>query len=823
MSDSSAQQNVKFSDNQSQFAYQVESQPDSTFSTADTGDATLENFFKRPIKIQSYTWSQSIGLFETFNPWQDYFENPRVINRISNFYLLRCKLCIKILINGTPFHYGRAIASYTPLHNLDDLTRNREFFLQDIIAASQRPHIYVDPTLSQGGELCLPFVWYNNALRIPQQDWREMGQMNIREMNPLKHANDAQDPLTVSVFAWAEDVVLSIPTSGEPGALSPQMGFVDEYREAPVSKPASILSKVAGGMEKIPSIAPYARATQMAMSAVADIAKNFGYSRPTELASIVPYKPTLVGNIANTNVHDTSVKLTMDCKQETTIDSRVMGLAGKDELAIKSIACRESYLTTFAWDVAATTEQLLWNSYINPMTWDTVGTAPREEIHLPACAFAALPFDAWRGTMNYRFQVVASSFHKGRLKITYDPYYQQSNEYNVCYTHVIDIANERDFTVSMGWGQGKSMLNVATPSGTTTLFDTTTLSPDTLNIHNGVISVYVVNELAVPNTTVNNDIEVNVFVSAGDDIEFFDPSADTLRDITFFPPEDPAPVPPPQMGAFQPQVGEVDDHSPQESSPMKLDYIDDMAASLSPSDMTDMVYYGDPISSFRQCLKRYNYHRFRPKIQSGTTLVNLRLNDFPDYRGFAPDAIDPLTLYVGNFNFSKTTLLNYLTPAFTCRRGGIRWKYVREGDTEDSAGRLFQVNRIADSTGYLQAEEPAVTQSSGRVASAAQMSRFMPHTWDGANAVTKLQNPVQEVELPWYTNIRFFPAKRTDNTTAPFANYHTVTSILTSASDGSAKAGWHAYCSVAEDFNLAFFTGCPVIYLLDSSFEPTPV
>lgn len=809
LSDNSSQQNVKFSDNESQFAYHVDSQPDATFGAADTGDTSLEHFFKRPIKIRSYEWSQSIGLFEDFNPWQDYFENLRVINRISNFNLLRCKLCVKILINGTPFHYGRAIASYTPLPNVDDLTRNRAFFLQDIIAASQRPHIYLDPTMSQGGELCLPFVWYNNALRIPQQDWRLMGSMNIREMNPLKHANDAQDPLTVSVFAWAEDVVLSIPTAGEPGSLSPQMGMLDEYKDAPISKPATLLAKVAGSLQSIPQIAPYARATEMAASTVASIAKMFGFSRPVELAPIVPYKPTLVGNMANTNVADTSVKMTLDCKQETTVDSRVMGLSGKDELAIKSIACRESYLTTFAWDVDSTTEQLLWNSYVNPMTWDSVGAD--NEIHLPACAFAALPFDAWRGTMNFRFQIVASSFHKGRLKITYDPYFQQSNEYNVCYTHIIDIANERDFTVSMGWGQGKSMLNVATPSGTSTLFDTTSaLSPDTNNQHNGIISVYVVNELAVPNTTVNNDIEVNVYVSAGDDIEFYDPSSDTMRDVTWFTP---------QIGLLEPQIGEVDDHSPAESAPMKLESIDEMAATVNPTDMTDAVYYGDPITSFRQCLKRYNYHRFRAKPLIGYTLSNFRLNDFPDYRGFAPDAVDqPLA---GNpFNYAKTTLVNYLTPAFVCRRGGMRWKYVREGDNEDSRGRLFQVNRIADSTGYLIAEEAVVPQNLGPAAVSAQMSRFMPHTWDGANSVTKMQNPVQEIELPWYTNIRFFPGKRSNNTAANFANFHTVTSIMTTADDGTALAGWHAYNSVAEDFNLAFYTGPPVMYLLDTTNEP---
>jgi hypothetical protein len=78
-----------FSDKTQQWDYIVNSNPDSTFATADASDATLENFFKRPIKTRSYTWNQGDILFENFNPWTDFFENPRVINRITNFNILR--------------------------------------------------------------------------------------------------------------------------------------------------------------------------------------------------------------------------------------------------------------------------------------------------------------------------------------------------------------------------------------------------------------------------------------------------------------------------------------------------------------------------------------------------------------------------------------------------------------------------------------------------------------------------------------------------------------------------------------------------------------
>ena len=327
----SQHQNVRFSDQIPQWNYTVDSDLDSTFYNADTNDADLGNFFSRPIKIQSFSWATTTNLFETFNPWQDFLENPRVLNRLTNFNLLRCKLKVRIVLNGNSFHYGRAIASYIPLHTVDAFTKNRSFFIQDVVGASQRPHIYLDPTTSQGGTLSLPFCWYENALRIPQQDWRRMGSIIIHGMQNLKHANGATDQVIVSVFAWAEEVSLSIPTANEPAALSPQMGEVfspqvtDEYGVGPISRPAGVIAKAAGALSNIPGIGMYARATEMAASTVSGVASMFGYSRPITLADIQPYKPTYLGNMCNTNVPDTSQKVTLDAKQGLAVVPRVLG------------------------------------------------------------------------------------------------------------------------------------------------------------------------------------------------------------------------------------------------------------------------------------------------------------------------------------------------------------------------------------------------------------------------------------------------------------------------------------------------------------------
>jgi hypothetical protein len=182
-------------------------------------DAQLDNFFQRPIKIKEYSWAVNSALGVRFNPWTLFFENKRVINRLINYRLMRCTLKVKMVVNGNAFYYGRAIASYLPQTGEDELTTRRYGLKADLVGFSQRPHVYLDPTCCQGGELELPFFTPLNVLDITRSDWRTMGEIDIVSLNNLKHANGATDPITISVFAWAENLSLAVPTQAAPASL----------------------------------------------------------------------------------------------------------------------------------------------------------------------------------------------------------------------------------------------------------------------------------------------------------------------------------------------------------------------------------------------------------------------------------------------------------------------------------------------------------------------------------------------------------------------------------------------------------------------------
>jgi hypothetical protein len=714
------------------------------------------------------------------------------------------------MINGNGFHYGRALASYRPLHNEDEMVAWRYGVVpQDIIAASQRMHVWIDPTKSQGGTLCLPYVFYKNGLSIPEQDWRSMGELDIASVTTLEHANGGTDSVTISVFAWAEDVSLSIPTVSEPGALAPQADEYEEATEGIVSGPANTVASIASKLSMVPQIRPFALATEMAAGAVGNIAKLLGMSRPVDAGPISSYKPTYAGNMANSNVLDTSTKLTFDVKQELTIDPVATGLGPDDEMAVLSIAKRESYLTQFPWSTSDIPETLLWNCRVTPALFDTAAPSGFDEIHQTPICFVSQPFENWRGSINYRFQIVASAFHKGRLKIVYDPYYNSSSEYNVQYTHVIDLAKERDFTVTIDWGQELSFLDHS--DGLSAVpFDTTVFGFAEHEQSNGIISVYVVNDLTTPSATLD-DVSILVSVSAGEDFEIVNPNADNIANLTYFQP---------QFGEFDFQAGDLasadEDLTQQESKPIDVTVETALGVKNAPLDVYK-IYFGDPVSSVRQILKRYVRHRsFAPNMSSaGGGYALVQNSNFPLYRGYDPNGDDNAQTPINPtpYNFVRMTHMNWFTPAYLCRRGGIRIKYIHESfSTTINGNGVMSLTRITENGSSKLNPIKVVTFDNGSPskASAAALNVGLVDL-SGGLATPVISNPVLEAELPFATRYRFAPA-RLKNLRAAGSEFTQQHNLQFPLGPGDYVTRAHSFVSAGEDFSLSFFQAVPVCW-----------
>lgn len=798
-------QTMSFGDN---VASSMDTRGTSMDHTRDLGflnDATLSDFFQRPIKIAEYQWNTNSDIFTTFDPWSLYFEDPQVAKKIANYYLLKCNLHVKMLINGNAFYYGRAIACYEPLLTSDDFSLVRPWTRADIVRGSQKMHVYLNPTTSQGGDLELPFFFKKNCLSIPDKEWSQLGSIVLTSINPLLHANGGTTPLSISVFAWATNVSYSIPTATVPES--------DEYTMGVVSKPASTVARYAGSLATLPVIGSFARATEIGATAVSSIAKIFGYSAPINLNSSIML-PRARNSLATTDDMYNGCKLTVDSKQELTIDPTTTGIQSKDELTICSIAERESYLTTFQWRVSDLPETLLFNSRVDPGIHATLGDG---EHHLTSAAVAVLPFEYWRGTMRFRFQIVSSEYHKGRIRILYDPVAGSSTaSYNTHYTKIHDISSSKDFTFDVGWAQttpyrrsiGIDSMNSSLWYGSTPLLQS--------DLGNGVLSVFILNPLTTASTVVS-DIEINVFVSMLDDFEVAQPSR-RLDSVRYFPPT-PLLTTIPEM--------DMDCCETPVSDPSSIGNVAEV--SIAEKDTTKL-FFGEVIGSFRQLLKRSYYHE-RITLPSATdpSIVKVSRPAFPNFGGYVtgPGAGQSPIIDLNNGRFylyMHTTLLNYLALAFVGRRGSVRWTldFTRcERPSTSSYPNSIVVSR-SDSYSLDPVSYSYVSSETRGDYLAASYNMSEGESSMGTSLCATMVNPIHAVECPYYQNQRFTENLRLDNIHS--LNIVPSYTFRVSLPGGTTRPNSYVdtYVSAGEDFNLFYFNAMPIVFYEPYAPDPSP-
>jgi hypothetical protein len=837
------EQQFMFADDREGHKVIIPSAVDDVRSIRDEDFARFENFFERPLKLNAYKWQVGGTLFADINPWDDYLEHPVIVNRVNNFKLLRGTLCFKIVVSGTPFHYGRAIACYQPLHRYDTISDFNTLTQEPLVRMTSLPKVFIDPSDSSGGYMELPFFYHRDYVNITKREWINIGNIFLRTLNPLKHANGANNDVTVTTFAWMKDVELAAATSIDSSALQPQMGEIDEANEnGVISGPATKIAGLAAKLGKVPYIGPYADATQMAATGVANMAKLFGMSRPPQTKNVEPYKPETVSSLALTTVPDRSAKMTVDDKQEMSIDPRISGTSSTvDPLSIQNIVSHESWFDTFTWAVGDNTETFLWNCRVNPMIWrEGAGGA----LYLTSVAYAALPFNSWSGSLEFRVQVVCSKMHNGKLRINYDPNYNSVqdgtySQYLTSYSKIIDLRHSTDCTISIPMNQVQTFMEMPAPGldAVTEVYSTTQYAAISDTLFNGTISITVMNELTTPNSTTDNDVEVNVYVKGGKDLTFREPTSLLSRYEVVpigFGAQMSAPSEEQERDAqgaiLEPHMSEAihpDGDMAIENKPTQEPCMDMTAAGMSTS--VGDVYYGEIIESFRPLIKRFNHHErivTNPSDNLGMKMLNFTRSAFPRLKGEMPNAVTPTLVPAGNYNFVNMTLLQYITLGFSGSRGAIRWKMVPFHDknamsqfrVEHRNVRFGQTELYRTANSSFNTATSTSNELSRRAVMGGQIVNIEPFTGMAGGVLNQSTvNGTVEFEVPYYTPLRFEPGKR-NNYEVRDLDYDRgypydrvlIGELGLPLDDAAIKVlAVDTYVAAGEDYTTYFFTGAP--------------
>jgi hypothetical protein len=794
---------TKFADEEAGWDTVIPAANDPTRDLGFNADSDIGNFLERPIRQSVQFWPVDQPFYYKFNPWTAYLSNLKIKEKTANYELMRMNLHCKMVVSGTQFHYGRALVSYNPLSGFDQVTVQRNFLDVDLIGASQKPHFFLNPTANTGGVIEMPFFFRENYLSLSKADAVNMGDITIKSFGALQHANDGDDPVTVTIYLWATDIKLHMPTSLAPTVFTSQAGKLgDEYGQGIISKTADSVAKAAGMLEDVPVIGPYARATEMVAGSVGSVARNMGFSRPSIVTDIVQIKPLPTGNLTNVDASDAVQKLTLDSKAEVTIDPRVTGLGAGDEMSIKDIGMKESYLTTFNWNTLNTTDQLLFQSRVSPELYGTNAL----EIHPTPMSLLAQYFHKWQGSIKFRFQIVKSAYHKGRLLVRYDPRSHSSNiDYNANYSRVIDISEEEDFEIVVGWGQNKPWLATSILDSTTVNFSNVLprLTTDSSNEFNGILELNVVNQLVCP--APDKDISINVYVSACDDMKWADPKGYNAQELHYFPQPDPPVV-------LNSQSGVVDQPNEAVSS-------DTIGSTGDAVDQTMNVFYGESPTSLRELFKRYTYTRTwipAPGAITALRVSYLTNKDCPPYSGYDPQGIDLDSTGIIPLTITNGHPVNLFLPCYAGYRGAFRKKYFFVGTNGITPSVQRQQYLPIGNGKFVYNDVPlASTPEVKQKFFATRYNRFS--NAGAANTNIGINNTI-EVELPYYNDGRVSYARLIEYQELN-CNSHTIwqPSIVRDTpgqpSDvNDLRNSFEEWSAIGDDFQCYFWTGCPIMY-----------
>lgn len=798
-------------------------------------DASIANFLSRPTVIYNTTWTTGAGIDVNVPVWLNFFDTTIMKNKLANYAYIRCDLKIKILINASPFYYGLAAAIYTPLPNT--LSAPIAGTTTDLIPLSQRPLVWLYPQESRGGVITAPFYYPQTWLELKNAvNFTNMGSLNLKTYVDLANANSvAGTDCDIIVYAWAENVYLCAPTydavmqsssskngrkvselptnismggpqcdntgSNNPAGkkASSKAALTNANTGGSVSTPlrnlASYADTAANGLDAVgqSGVGAIARGISATAKAGASVAQSFGHTDSPLISNVAGFKSLPFHAFASSEISEPRDKLSFDPKCSLTKACEAADIVTRSDTTIASLAARESYLHQFTWQATDTYNSLLWAVANSPNLMNVEGAGASAIYNMTPAAWLTRPFKYWRGDICYRFRFICTQYHRGRIRITWDPTDDldlipdtSSSNYN----RIVDISEDVDVVVKVPYLKSTAMMEVSKINAPR--FGTAG-SANSATTDNGQLSLRVLTQQTSP--VVSADITVvvscwveNLIVSNPTNIPHFQHYA--VQSLSKYQEGKPA------MPLFDGTV-------------TSSDFFQE--------------YAGENVTDILQVMRRKNLHRydyFTPSTTDAEVEIGMLFRRVPIYNGFDPNGVDVANEQVGvgtaPYNFCSNNALNWFRIAFISMRGSINWTFNISG------GHYVEYTQLQRYTfAITSARETASNTLTTDSANQKKGKFFFVNTASGTSGLSLTNTRTQtslSVAAPMFSRYKWqlnAPAWATlgdsfEDSESDNLFWSAMTYPATGLNPGDLQL--ISYVSAGEDFSLQFFLNVPTLY-----------
>lgn len=465
--------------------------------------SSIADYLAKPFQVfqGAFTVVDPIGAILYSSDTFSYYTNAMKINKLRGFYGLRSTLCVRLDLNGTPYHAGRLRLCYYPCYSQNP--RKGSAHIQNVISISQLPGVDIEAN-ETSVLLRIPYVAPLHFIELtsPPVDW---GRVFVSAISPLRTGPDNQQQIDFRVWTWMEDVELfgQTVTAVTQGPKRQARKAPSDAESKPVSTFFSELSTFAGRITSIPLIGAYAGTVSWASAALSGAASAFGWSKPTESSTLtrVYHNPAQV--FPNFNATDPGIPMSLDSSAKLRAIED-FSPDGHDEMSISFIKNQYSYLDFFLFSTVEPAGAQLYSRALHPVEFQNV-VSPTE-IYKTPISYLAEVFRFYRGGVDWMFKAAKTGFHRGQIAITFVPGPCATNisldDTSFAYREIYDLASGNIIKVETPWMIPLDYLRTDTPFGR--------------------IFVHVVTPLQAPET-VGTAVYFSVYVKGANDLEFAGP------------------------------------------------------------------------------------------------------------------------------------------------------------------------------------------------------------------------------------------------------------------------------------------------------------
>jgi len=756
----------------------------------------IVSFLERPIMMVTAAWNTSTTagtVLQSYElPWDMLFKDMYK-TKVDRFYGFRADAMIRVQVNSQPFQAGRLLLSWIP--GFRYLGNKQQFYESTTSSLSTNakflppitgsPHVDLDLSTCTEATICVPYISPYSFSELTN-GIGSMGRFQLVVYSPLSDVSGS-GTVDYTIFMNFKNIQLRYPT-GLPLTATAQIGSeaVEEAGGAGiVTSTASAISTALGTVVDIPGISQFAQPALWVSKSIADVARQFGWSKPTSVEAPHVTKLSSTRFMANSDGADTSHMLSLLATNALETDASLFR-TNIDEMSISHIARTPSYYTRFSWTTSSKAGDILFSAPITPNFYrHTITTSQYAPTTL---SYTSAAFRQWRGGINFTFKFVKTKFHSGRVRIIYVPGdYSNGNalpsnfDIDANYSTIVDLRSDTDveFNVPFVAIQQWLLVDNDFPGTSTTGYFST-----------GNIYMVVLNELRAV-STVQGSIDVLTEVGGAADFELAIPRLPTIyaSDVNFPPPAAISTSPLTKLLSATAQVGES------EGIIAPMEVVQSTGSVTTPltskqehgtNYIGGAITVGEKVSSVRQVIKRF--HKVFSDEANGNPITG-------SYQ-IQPSKINS-PLASGSTLLRSIDMYDYFSYLYAFFRGSFRFK-VLPHDSQIFAARV----RLLPEQLLTSGPSPVGFVNSLQPEYYTAADVYMPRNIEG----------VFEFQVPHYARYPILPViAGGDISSDLFQRNFTEVDLSTSGTSNTDRTRVAIYRAVGDDFSFNQLLGAPFV------------